>query len=54
MIAHGITARPDLADPFQALRHLKAVLAETTKPDLKLLYPPYTDEGLKIMGRILG
>ena len=39
---------------FQALSHRKAVLAKTTKPDLKLLYPPYTDKGLKIMRRILG
>jgi aldehyde dehydrogenase (NAD+) len=39
---------------FQALSHRKAVLAKTTKPDLKLLYPPYTDRGLKIMRRILG
>jgi aldehyde dehydrogenase (NAD+) len=39
---------------FQALSHRKAVLAKTTKPDLKLLYPPYTEKGLKIMRRILG
>jgi aldehyde dehydrogenase (NAD+) len=39
---------------FQALSHRKAVLAKTTKPDLKLLYPPYTDRALKIMRRILG
>ena len=39
---------------FQALSHRKAVLAKATKPDLKLLYPPYTDKGLKIMRRILG
>ena len=28
---------------FQAMSHRKAVLAKTTKPDLKLLYPPYTE-----------
>jgi aldehyde dehydrogenase (NAD+) len=28
---------------FQALSRRKAVLAKTTKSDLKLLYPPYTD-----------
>ena len=39
---------------FQALSHRKAVLAKTTKPDLKLLYPPYTDRALKILRRVLG
>jgi aldehyde dehydrogenase (NAD+) len=39
---------------FQTMSHRKAVLAKTTKPDLKLLYPPYTDRTLKIMRRLLG
>jgi aldehyde dehydrogenase (NAD+) len=39
---------------FQTMSHRKAVLAKTTRPDLKLLYPPYTDRGLKIMRRLLG
>jgi aldehyde dehydrogenase (NAD+) len=37
---------------FQAMSHRKAVLAKTTKPDLKLLYPPYTDRALKIMRKL--
>jgi hypothetical protein len=51
MIAHAITAPPDLADQVATMR---GVFAKTTKPDLKLLYPPYTEKGLKIMRRILG
>jgi aldehyde dehydrogenase (NAD+) len=39
---------------FQTMSHRKAVLAKTTRPDLKLLYPPYTERGLKIMRRLLG
>lgn len=39
---------------FQTMSHRKAVLAKTTKPDLKLFYPPYTDRTLKIMRRLLG
>jgi aldehyde dehydrogenase (NAD+) len=39
---------------FQTMSHRKAVLTKTTKPDLKLLYPPYTERGLKIMRRLLG
>jgi aldehyde dehydrogenase (NAD+) len=39
---------------FQTMSHRKAVLAKTTKPDIKLLYPPYTDRGLKILRRLLG
>ncbi|ORV09370.1 aldehyde dehydrogenase family protein [Mycobacterium celatum] len=38
---------------FQTMSHRKAVLAKTTWPDLKLLYPPYTDKALKVMRRLL-
>jgi hypothetical protein len=37
---------------FQTMSHRKAVLAKTTKPDLKLLYPRYTEKGLKTMRRL--
>jgi aldehyde dehydrogenase (NAD+) len=37
---------------FQAMSHRKAVLAKTTKPDLKLLYPPYTERAVKIMRKL--
>jgi hypothetical protein len=32
---------------FQTMSHRKAVRAKTTKPDLKLLYSRYTEEGLE-------
>ncbi|GGS26366.1 aldehyde dehydrogenase [Streptomyces humidus] len=38
---------------FQALSHRKAVLAKGFRPDLRLVYPPYTDRALKMMRRIL-
>jgi len=38
---------------FQTMSHRKAVLAKTTKPDLKLLYPRYTEKGLKTMRTVL-
>jgi len=37
---------------FQALSHRKAVLAKTFRPDLRLVYPPYTDRALRIMRRV--
>jgi aldehyde dehydrogenase (NAD+) len=37
---------------FQTMSHRKAVLAKTTKPDLRLLYPPYTEQALKMMRRL--
>jgi aldehyde dehydrogenase (NAD+) len=37
---------------FQRLSHRKAVLAKTARPDLRLVYPPYTDRALAIMRRI--
>lgn len=37
---------------FEALSHGKAVLAKSFKPDLKLVYPPYTPKALKIMRKV--
>jgi aldehyde dehydrogenase (NAD+) len=37
---------------FEALSHRRAVLSKTTKPDLRLVYPPYTDRALKLMRRL--
>jgi aldehyde dehydrogenase (NAD+) len=37
---------------FEALSHRRAVLAKTAKPDLKLVYPPYTAKALKIMRKL--
>jgi aldehyde dehydrogenase (NAD+) len=38
---------------FQAMSHRKAVLANTTTPELKLLYPPYTAErAVKILRKL--
>jgi aldehyde dehydrogenase (NAD+) len=37
---------------FQTLSHRKAVLAKTAKPDLRLIYPPYTDRALALMRRL--
>jgi aldehyde dehydrogenase (NAD+) len=37
---------------FQALSHRKAVLAKTFKPDLQVVYPPYSDRAKKIMRKI--
>ena len=34
---------------FEALSHRRAVLSKSTRPDLMLVYPPYTDRALKIM-----
>ena len=36
---------------FEALSHRRAVLSKTTKPDPRLMYPPYTDRALKLMRR---
>jgi aldehyde dehydrogenase (NAD+) len=36
---------------FEALSHRRAVLSKTTKPDPRLIYPPYTDRALKFMRR---
>jgi aldehyde dehydrogenase (NAD+) len=37
---------------FEALSHRRAVLSKPTKPDPRLVYPPYTDRALKIMRRL--
>ncbi|MBB3600840.1 aldehyde dehydrogenase (NAD+) [Mycolicibacterium sp. BK556] len=34
---------------FEALSHRRAVLAKSTKLDLKLMYPPYTDRAIRLM-----
>ncbi|WP_433709341.1 aldehyde dehydrogenase family protein [Nocardia sp. CA-084685] len=37
---------------FEALSHRKAVLKKTFRPDLRLIYPPYTDFAMKIMRKV--
>lgn len=37
---------------FEALSHRRAVLAKTAKPDLRMVYPPYTDRAVKIMRKL--
>jgi aldehyde dehydrogenase (NAD+) len=37
---------------FETLSHRRAVLSKTAKPDLRLVYPPYTDRALKLMRRM--
>jgi aldehyde dehydrogenase (NAD+) len=37
---------------FQTLSHRKSVLSKTFKPDLRVVYPPYTERAKKIMRRI--
>jgi aldehyde dehydrogenase (NAD+) len=37
---------------FQQLSHRKAVLSKATRPDLKLLYPPYTRRALAVMRQL--
>lgn len=36
---------------FQTFSHRKAVLAKTTWPDPRFVYPPYTDKALRLMRR---
>lgn len=36
---------------FEALSHRKSVLTKPARPDLKVVYPPYTAEKLKLMRR---
>ncbi|MGZ4588367.1 MAG: aldehyde dehydrogenase family protein, partial [Mycobacteriaceae bacterium] len=38
---------------FEAFSHRKSVLTKPFSPDLKLLYPPYTDKALKLLRRLL-
>jgi aldehyde dehydrogenase (NAD+) len=37
---------------FERLSHRKAVLSKTAKPDIKLIYPPYTKRDLSIMRKL--
>jgi len=37
---------------FQTFSHRKAVLSKPAKPDLRFVYPPYTDRAFKAMRRI--
>jgi aldehyde dehydrogenase (NAD+) len=37
---------------FETLSHRRAVLSKTAKPDLRLVYPPYTDRAMKLMRRL--
>lgn len=37
---------------FQALSHRKAVLVKTIKPDLKIVYPPYSDKAKALMRKL--
>lgn len=37
---------------FEALSHRRAVLSKTAKPDLRLVYPPYSPRALKIMRKV--
>ena len=38
---------------FEALSHRRAVLAKSTKLDLKLMYPPYTDRAIRLMRKVM-
>ncbi|WP_328349892.1 aldehyde dehydrogenase family protein [Mycobacterium sp. NBC_00419] len=38
---------------FETLSHRRAVLAKPAKPDLRLMYPPYSDRAKKIIRRAL-
>jgi aldehyde dehydrogenase (NAD+) len=37
---------------FEAMSHRRAVLAKRARPDLRVMYPPYTEKTLKIMRKI--
>jgi aldehyde dehydrogenase (NAD+) len=37
---------------FETFSHPRAVLAKLAKPDLRLVYPPYTDRALKWMRKL--
>lgn len=38
---------------FDTFSHAKPILVRTFRPELRLVYPPYTDRALKIMRRLL-
>jgi aldehyde dehydrogenase (NAD+) len=37
---------------FEAMSHRRAVLAKRARPDLRAMYPPYTDKAIKIMRKV--
>lgn len=37
---------------FEAMSHRRAVLAKRARPDLKVMYPPYTDTAIKVMRKV--
>jgi aldehyde dehydrogenase (NAD+) len=37
---------------FEALSHRRAVLSKSTRPDPRLVYPPYTERAVKIMRKL--
>ena len=37
---------------FEAMSHRRAVLAKRARPDLRVVYPPYTDRAIKIMRKV--
>ncbi|MGH3969610.1 MAG: aldehyde dehydrogenase family protein, partial [Mycobacterium sp.] len=37
---------------FEAMSHRRAVLAKRARPDLSVVYPPYTDRAIKIMRKV--
>lgn len=37
---------------FEELSHRKAVLSKTVRPDLQLIYPPYSERAMKIIRRL--
>jgi aldehyde dehydrogenase (NAD+) len=38
---------------FETLSNAKSVLVKSVKPDLKMMYPPYTDKALAIMRKLM-
>jgi len=34
------------------MSHRRAVLAKRARPDLKIMYPPYSDAAVKIMRKV--
>jgi aldehyde dehydrogenase (NAD+) len=37
---------------FEAMSHRRAVLSKSARPDLKVMYPPYTETAIKLMRRV--
>jgi aldehyde dehydrogenase (NAD+) len=37
---------------FEAMSHRRSVLAKRARPDLKVVYPPYTDRAVKLLRRV--